>query len=87
VVAGAMLSELVAGQSVVPAVPEAAGVVVDSTVESVWVWVRPGGAVGVAFALVVAGPPCLVAGLTSGLCGVVPVALAAAGLCGCLTAV
>ncbi len=89
VLAGMLLSELAAGQGVVPVVPVVvvAGVVADpfSTVESVWVWVRPVGAIGVVFALVVAGLPCLPR--ASGLCGVVAVALAGAALCGCLTAV
>jgi len=84
VLAGVLLSGLVAGQGVVPVVP---GVVVDplSTVESVWVWVRPAGTAGVVFAFVVAGVPC--SPPTVGLCWVVAVALVGAGLCGCLTAV
>ncbi len=83
-----VLAELVAGHVGVPVpVVVVAGAVVDpfSTVESVWVWVRPAGAVGVVFALVVAPLPCLPP--TSGLCGVMAVALTGAGLCGCLTAV
>ena len=81
--AGVPLAELV-GHGVVPIVPVVvvAGAVGDplSTVESVWVWVRPAGAAGVVFALVVAVVWCLPP--TSGLCGVMAVALVGAGLCG-----
>jgi hypothetical protein len=84
-----VLAELVAGHGVVPAAPVVvvAGAVGDapSTVESVWVWVRPAGTVGVVFALVVAVMRCLPP--TTGLCGVMAVVLAGAGLCGCPTAV
>lgn len=90
-VAGAVLSELVAGQPVVPLAPVVvvAGIVEPaSTVGSVWVWVRPAGGFGVVLvfgpAFVVATPPCLVGVLAVDLC-VVDEALSAAGLCGWVT--
>lgn len=85
--------EVVAGQPVV-----AAGVVVcvvepASTVASVCVWVRPGGALGavlvgsfVVASFVVAVPVCLASGLTGALCAAA-LAFVAAGLCGWTTAV
>jgi hypothetical protein len=90
-----VLSELVAGQGVVPVGPVVGvtAAVVDpfSTVESVWVCDRPGSTAGVVLAFVpplVTSVPCLATDLAAGLCAEVAVAVALAGasLCECLIA-
>jgi hypothetical protein len=103
--AGVRLLVSVAGQPVVPVAPVvsvapvvgvAAGLVdPGSTVESVCVWVRPGGGAGVVPAFVFAFVPaltassagCLGVSLAGGLCATVAVTLAGAGgWCRCTTA-
>lgn len=75
-----VLSELVAGQDVVPVVGVVVAVVDPlSTVESVWVCVRPGGTTGVVLVFVpalVVSVTCLATVLPAGLCAVVALALA-----------
>ena len=74
-----MLSELVAGQDVVPVGVDVAVVDPLSTVESVWVCVRPEGTTGVVLAFVpalVVSVACLATVLLAGLCGVAALALA-----------
>jgi hypothetical protein len=77
-----VLSELVAGQDVVPVVGVVVAVVDPlSTVESVWVCVLPGGTTGVALVFVpalVVSVACLATVLAAGLCAVVASALALA---------
>jgi hypothetical protein len=80
------VAELEPGQLVLaPAVANVGVVGWASTVASVWVWVRPGGTLGVALAC--AGVVCLPRVLAATeLCAVVAVVLAGgAGLCTCLT--
>lgn len=96
VLADVVVSELLAGQPVLAllGVVVAAGVVDPaSTVESVCVWVRPGGSAGVVLAFVTAlvvAVACLgavlTAGLTAGLCAVVATGFFGAGLCGVIAA-
>ena len=79
-----MLSELVAGQGVVPVVGVVVAVVDPlSTVESVWVCVRPVGTTGVVLAFVpalVVSVACLATVLPAGLCAAMALALARAAL-------
>jgi len=92
VLADVVVSELVAGQPVLAllGVVVAAGVVDPaSTVESVCVWVRPGGSTGVVLAFVpalVVAVSCLAAVLIAGLCAVVATGFFGAGLCGVIAA-
>lgn len=90
VVAGVL--EVVSVQPAVPAAPTVGVVDWASTVESVWVWVRPGGTVGLAFAFCLAfaaAVPVLAlgSGLFKVLWAVLATFLAGAALCGLTTGV
>jgi hypothetical protein len=89
-VAGASFAELVAGHPVVPVVPAVvvAGVEPASTVESVWVWVRPVGTFGAVFVPVFKAvvPVCLASVFGCDLLCWAAVFAFFACLCGCVTA-